>query len=191
MTKSILITGSSSGIGYAAAHALRVRGWRVFASVRRDADKQRLEDEGLESLILDCQNADSIESGLAHVLSATDGTLGAVFNNAGYGLPGAVEDLPVNGLREIFETNVFGVHDLTRRIIPIMRAQGHGRIVQHSSGFWPSRDEVARRLQCVQTCAGRFDRHHAAGDEGHRYPRLDPEHRAGHVEIPGKLDPTF
>ena len=135
MTRSILITGCSSGIGYVAAQTLQTRGWRVFASVRAEADKARLEAEGLESLLLDCQNADSIEAGLAQVLEQTGGTLDAIFNNAGYGLPGAVEDVPVEALREIFETNLFGVHDLTRRVIPVMRAQGHGRIVQHSSGF--------------------------------------------------------
>lgn len=135
MTKSILITGSSSGIGYAAAHTLHARGWRVFAAVRKQADLARLQDEGLESLLLDCADGTSIEAGLAHVLEQTGGTLDAVFNNAGFGLPGAVEDLPVEGLRDIFETNLFGLHDLTRRVIPVMRAQGHGRIVQHSSGF--------------------------------------------------------
>lgn len=135
MTKSILITGSSSGIGYASAHSLHARGWRVFAAVRKDADRARLEAEGLESLILDCADGTSIEAGLAHVLGKTGGTLNAVFNNAGYGLTGAVEDLPVDALREMFETNVFGLHDLTRQVIPVMRTQGHGRIVQHSSGF--------------------------------------------------------
>ncbi len=140
MTKTILITGTSSGIGHASAHSLHARGWRVFAAVRRDADRERLQAEGLESLILDCADGASIAAGLAHVLEKTGGTLDAVFNNAGFGLPGAVEDLPVDGLREIFETNLFGLHDLTRRVIPVMRAQGHdgkgrGRIVQHSSGF--------------------------------------------------------
>lgn len=135
MTKSILITGSSSGIGYAAAHELHYRGWRVFASVRKPDDRARLEKEGLESLILDVASSDSIKAAVADVLDRTGGTLDALFNNAGFGLPGAVEDLPVEGLRETFETNVFGLHDLTRAVIPVMRAQGHGRIVQHSSGF--------------------------------------------------------
>lgn len=135
MTKSILITGSSSGIGYAAAHALNARGWRVFASVRKPSDKERLEAEGLESVRIDCADTASIEDGLAEALDRTGGRLDAVFNNAGFGLPGAVEDLPTDGLRETFETNVFGLHHLTRAVIPTMRAQGHGRIVQHSSGF--------------------------------------------------------
>lgn len=135
MTRSILITGSSSGIGLAAAHTLHLRGWRVFACVRSDADRARLEAEGLESGLLDVSDTASIEAGLADVLERTGGTLDAVFNNAGFGLPGAVEDLPTDALRATFETNVFGLHHLTRAVIPVMRKQGHGRIVQHSSGF--------------------------------------------------------
>lgn len=135
MIRSILITGSSSGIGHVAAHTLHARGWRVFACVRSNADRSRLEAEGLESGLLDVSDTASIEAGLAEVLKRTDGTLDAVFNNAGFGLPGAVEDLPTDALRATFETNVFGLHHLTRAVIPVMRAQGHGRIVQHSSGF--------------------------------------------------------
>ncbi|ABD53468.1 SDR family NAD(P)-dependent oxidoreductase [Jannaschia sp. CCS1] len=135
MTRSILITGSSSGIGHVAAHTLHARGWRVFACVRRDEDLARLETEGLESGLLDVSDADSIEAGLADVLDRTGGTLDALFNNAGFGLPGLVEDLPTDALRATFETNVFGLHHLTRAVIPTMRRQGHGRIVQHSSGF--------------------------------------------------------
>ena len=130
---SVLITGCSSGIGHDAAHTLRDRGWRVFASCRQQADCERLRSEGFDSPRLDYADPDSIESGLSQVLSATGGTLDAVFNNGAYGLPGAVEDLPTDALRAIFETNLFGIHDLTRRIIPVMRAQGHGRIVNCSS----------------------------------------------------------
>ncbi|OAN69107.1 short-chain dehydrogenase [Jannaschia sp. EhC01] len=135
MTRSILITGCSSGIGHVAAHTLHARGWRVFACVRRDEDRTRLEAEGLESGILDMSDTASIEAGLADVLERTGGTLNALFNNAGFGLPGAVEDLPTDALRATFETNVFGLHHLTRAVIPVMRTQGHGRIIQHSSGF--------------------------------------------------------
>lgn len=135
MTRSILITGSSSGIGHVAAHTLHARGWRVFACVRSAEDRTRLEAEGLESGLLDMSNTASIEAGLAEVLEQTGGTLDALFNNAGFGLPGAVEDLPTDALRATFETNVFGLHHLTRAVIPTMRAAGHGRVVQHSSGF--------------------------------------------------------
>ena len=133
MKKSILITGCSSGIGYDAAHGMRDAGWRVFASCRKQADCDRMIGEGFESPLLDYNDTATLESGLAEVLAATGGTLNALFNNGGFGTPGAAEDLPREALRANFETNVFGVHDLTTRVIPVMRAQGHGRIVQHSS----------------------------------------------------------
>ena len=131
--KSILITGCSSGIGEHAAFALRDRGWRVFASCRRAEDCARLQGEGLESPLIDYQDEATIESGLAEVLEATGGTLDALFNNGAYGMPGAVEDFPTDAFRELFEANFFGWHELTRRVIPVMRDQGQGRIVQNSS----------------------------------------------------------
>ncbi|MBC6438179.1 MAG: SDR family NAD(P)-dependent oxidoreductase [Rhodobacteraceae bacterium] len=133
--KSILITGCSSGLGADAARTLHTRqGWRVFATCRKAEDVARLRAEGLESFVLDVADPDSIAIGMEEVLARTGGTLDALFNNAGYGLPGAVEDVPPDALREIFETNVFGLHDLTRRAVAVMRTQGgHGRIVQHSS----------------------------------------------------------
>ena len=132
-SRSILITGCSSGIGYDAAHGLRDAGWQVFASCRKPEDCARLTDEGFESPLIDHDAPDTIRSGLAQVLDRTGGTLDALFNNGAYACPGAVEDLPREALRAIFETNVFGVHDLTRAVIPVMRAQGHGRIVMNSS----------------------------------------------------------
>lgn len=133
MAKSILITGCSSGIGLDAARGLRARGWRVFASCRQQADCDRLIAEGFDSPRLDYADEASIEAALAQVLAATGGTLDALYNNGAFACPGAVEDLPRGALREIFETNLFGPHDLTRRVIPVMRAQGHGRIVNCSS----------------------------------------------------------
>ncbi|WP_170428716.1 SDR family NAD(P)-dependent oxidoreductase [Ruegeria arenilitoris] len=133
MQKTILITGCSSGIGLDAAHGMRARGWRVFASCRQQRDCDRLRAQGFESPRIDYTDTDSITSGLAEVLEATGGTLDALFNNGAHGLPGAVEDLPTDGLRAIFEANFFGWHELTRQVIPVMRAQGHGRIVQNSS----------------------------------------------------------
>ena len=131
--KSILITGCSSGIGYDAAHGLAARGWRVFATCRKQDDCVRLRAEGVESFVLDYANEASVSAALAQVLAATGGTLDALFNNGAFALPGAAEDLPRAGLREVFETNVFGWHDLTRQVIPVMRAQGAGRIVNCSS----------------------------------------------------------
>ncbi len=131
--KTVLITGCSSGIGYDAAHGLRARGWRVFAACRKQADCDRLIAEGFESPRIDYQDEASITTGLAEVIAATGGTLDALFNNGAFGCPGAVEDLPSNALREIFEANFFGWHELTRQVLPLMRAQGQGRIVQCSS----------------------------------------------------------
>lgn len=131
--KSILITGCSSGIGYDAAHGLAARGWRVFATCRAQVDCDRLISEGLESFRLDYRNEPSISAALAEVLDRTGGTLDALYNNGAYALPGALEDLPRAALRDIFETNLFGYHDLVCQVIPIMRAQGHGRIINCSS----------------------------------------------------------
>lgn len=131
--KSILITGCSSGIGYDAAHTLAKRGWRVFATCRAQADCDRLIAEGLESFPLDYADESSIQAALAQALFRTGGTLDALYNNGAFGIPGAVEDLPRAALRSIFETNLFGYHDLTCRVIPVMRAQGHGRIINCSS----------------------------------------------------------
>ena len=131
--KSVLITGCSSGLGYDAALGLRARGWRVFASCRQQHDCDRLRAEGFESPLIDYADPDTIYNGLADVLEATGGTLDALYNNGAFAVPGAVEDLPRGALRSIYETNVFGVHDLTQAVIPVMRKQGHGRIINCSS----------------------------------------------------------
>ncbi|MBK1617566.1 short-chain dehydrogenase [Lamprobacter modestohalophilus] len=132
--RSILITGCSSGIGLSCAKGLMRRGWRVIASARQPADVERLRtEEGLTAVRLDLSNPDSIATGLQEALALTDQRLDALFNNGAYGQPGAVEDLTPEALRAQFETNLFGWHDLTRRVIPLMRAQGQGRIVQNSS----------------------------------------------------------
>ncbi len=133
MQKSILITGCSSGIGHDAAHGLKRAGWRVFATCRKEADCERLIAEGLESFRLDYDDTDSIGAAVDEALARTGGTLDAVFNNGAFACPGAVEDLPTDALRAIFQTNLFGYHDLTRRVIPVMRKQGHGRVVNCSS----------------------------------------------------------
>ena len=132
--RSVLITGCSSGIGLASALAMKARGWRVFATARKPEDLARLKDDlGVESLYLDYTEPDSIAAAATHVLEATDGALTALFNNGAYGQPGAVEDVTPDVLRAQFETNVIGWHNLTRRVIPAMRARGEGRIVFCSS----------------------------------------------------------
>lgn len=131
--KSILITGCSSGIGYCCAIGMRDAGWRVFASCRKQEDCDRLTAEGFESPLIDYSRTETIHSGLADVLEATGGTLNVLFNNGAFGTPGAVEDLPTDALRANFEANFFGWHELTRALLPVMRTQGHGRIIQNSS----------------------------------------------------------
>ena len=134
--KCILITGCSSGIGLAAAKTLAARGYRVFATVRQEKDIQGLLDlglEGLEALQLDLRDSHSIQTAVAEILKRTNGRLYALFNNGAYGQAGAVEDLTRDVLREQFETNLFGWHELTRLVIPVMRAQREGRIIQNSS----------------------------------------------------------
>lgn len=131
--QTILITGCSSGIGRTTALILKERGYRVFASARKATDVIALENEGLEAIRLDLTDSTSINHAVDTVLTKTYGKLDAIFNNGGYGQPGAVEDLSRAVLTEQFETNVFGTHELTHRIIPIMRQQGHGRIIYNSS----------------------------------------------------------
>jgi NAD(P)-dependent dehydrogenase (short-subunit alcohol dehydrogenase family) len=132
--RSVLITGCSSGIGLASAREMKARGWRVFATARKPHDIARLkEQEGVETLYLDYAEPRSIAAAAEQVLAATGGHLTALFNNGGYGQPGAVEDLKPHVFRAQFEANVFGWHDLTARVIPAMRANGGGRIVFCSS----------------------------------------------------------
>lgn len=131
---SILVTGASSGIGHAAARMLKARGWRVLATARRAEDLARLRDvEGVEALPLELSDEASIAACASAALEATGGRLDALFNNAAFGQVGAVEDLDAAMLRRQLEVNVIGTHELTRRLVPAMRRQKRGRIVQCSS----------------------------------------------------------
>ena len=131
--KTILITGCSTGIGLCVAKALHHRGYRVFATARTIEDVHKLKSEGLESLQLDLDDSISIQTAVKEILKRTDGTLDALFNNGAYGQAGALEDINRDLLRQQFETNVFGWHELTNLVVPVMLKQGHGRIVQNSS----------------------------------------------------------
>lgn len=133
MQKTILITGCSSGIGLCVAQGLKQRGWRVFASARKHNDVETLRTQGFESLQLDLDDSLSIKMAVEKVLNETGGKLDALFNNGGFGLPGAVEDLTRDAMRAQFETNVFGWIELTNHVLPVMRKQGHGRIIMNSS----------------------------------------------------------
>ena len=131
--KAILITGCSSGIGLCVARGLSSRGYRVFATARKSSDVEVLNKEGLESLVLDLDDPHSITAAVEEILIRTNGRLDALFNNGAYGQPGAVEDLSRDVLRAQFETNLFGWHQLTNLVLPVMRRQGHGRIIHNSS----------------------------------------------------------
>jgi NAD(P)-dependent dehydrogenase (short-subunit alcohol dehydrogenase family) len=133
MTRTILITGCSSGIGWHCALGMKARGWRVMATARQPEDLSRLAAEGIEALYLDYADRASVAACAAEVAGRTGGKLDALFNNGAYGQPGAVEDLTREVLEAQFAANVFGWHQLTRECLALMRANGHGRIVQCSS----------------------------------------------------------
>ena len=133
MTKTILITGCSSGIGRCAALGMKARGWRVLATARRAQDLDALGREGFDTFYLDYCEEDSIEAAFAAAMDRTGGRLDALFNNGGFAQLGALEDVPMAAFRAQFDANFFGWHELTRRVIPVMRRQGHGRIVMNSS----------------------------------------------------------
>ncbi|TGQ67337.1 SDR family oxidoreductase [Mesorhizobium sp. M00.F.Ca.ET.186.01.1.1] len=131
--RTIIVTGASSGIGAYCARALKAEGWRVFATARKPQDLAALEADGIEGFYLDYAEPDSISALVTSVLERTGGRLDALFNNGAYAQAGAVEDLSVAALKSQFEVNFFGWHDLTRRLVPLMRRQGHGRLVHCSS----------------------------------------------------------
>lgn len=132
-SKVILITGCSSGIGFDTAFALQKMGYRVIASCRKMPDVEKLSSMGVETLCIDVNDSASIQEGFSQFLSKTSGRLDVLINNAGYGQAGALEDIPRDVLRQQFETNVFGLMELTNLAIPVMRQQGHGRIINISS----------------------------------------------------------
>lgn len=132
--RSILITGCSSGIGLACARALKARGWRVLATARNGEDIQRLiEEEGVEALPLELSDPASVSACAEEALMRTDDKLFALFNNAAFAQVGAVEDLSAELFRRQLEVNLVATHELTRSILPSMRRNNEGRIVQCSS----------------------------------------------------------
>ena len=132
-SKTIFITGCSTGIGYVAAVELKKRGYRVICSARKETDVSRLQTEGFETVQLDLAESISIHNAVKQLIELTNGKIDALFNNGAFGQPGAVEDLTRDVLRSQFETNFFGTHELTNLILPLMRKQGYGRIVYNSS----------------------------------------------------------
>jgi short-subunit dehydrogenase len=129
---NILITGCSSGIGLETAKLLKDNDIKVYATARNKEDVLMLQDLGFIAYKLDITNDLEIAEVLEKILKL-DKTLDAVFNNAGFGQPGAVEDLSTEVLKEQFETNFFGTHEMTIQTMRIFREQGYGKIIQHSS----------------------------------------------------------
>ncbi len=133
VTRSVLVTGCSSGIGLATAELLRSRGWVVFPTARKPEDLAMLTGKGFDPIELDVASSESIATAVDQVLKKNKGNLGAVVNNAGFGMPGAIEDLSRDAMRDQFEVNLFGLQELTNKLIPVFRQQGFGRIVNVSS----------------------------------------------------------
>lgn len=130
---NILITGCSSGIGFSAAKLLHQRGYNVVATVRKTQDALALQQLGIITTELDLTDSKSITDAVEFTFNHFNGQIDALFNNASYGQPGAVEDLSRQVLQQQFETNVFGTQELTNLVIAQMRKQGHGRIIYNSS----------------------------------------------------------
>ena len=133
MQKSILITGCSSGIGLAAASDLLMRGYRVLAACRKQQDVARMEALGFTGILLDLDDAQSVDRAADRVIALTDNRLYALFNNGGFGVYGPLATLSRQQLEQQFATNFFGVHQLTMRLLPALQASGNGRIINTSS----------------------------------------------------------
>ncbi len=131
--QTIVITGCSTGIGYATAHYLKAHGICVYPTARAEEDVERLKREGfVHAMRLDVTDPHSIAEVIATVRTQ-EGKIDVWFNNAGFGQPATIEDLPTAILKEQFETNLFGLHEATRQVLVVMREQGYGKIIQHSS----------------------------------------------------------
>lgn len=133
MQKTILITGCSSGIGLAAAHDLLARGYRVLAACRKEQDVARMDALGFTGILLDLDDAQSVDRAAEQALALTDNRLYALFNNGGFGVYGPLSTLSRQQLERQFATNFFGTHQLTMRLLPALQASGNGRIINTSS----------------------------------------------------------
>ena len=131
-SKAVLVTGCSSGIGRATALRLAGSGWKVYASARRPETISQLSDAGCQTLALDVTDEQSMRAAVASIEQA-EGAIGVLINNAGYSQSGAIETVPMDAVRRQFETNVFGLVRLTQLVLPKMRAQRWGKIVNIGS----------------------------------------------------------
>jgi NAD(P)-dependent dehydrogenase (short-subunit alcohol dehydrogenase family) len=132
VSKAVLITGCSSGIGWATARRLADVGWKVYATARNVQKIAPLEQRGCKLLPLDVTDKDSMISAVDEV-ERREGAVGVLVNNTGYSQSGAVEAVPMEKVRRQFETNVFGLARMCQLVLPGMRRQGYGRIVNVSS----------------------------------------------------------
>jgi NAD(P)-dependent dehydrogenase (short-subunit alcohol dehydrogenase family) len=131
-SKAVLITGCSSGIGRATALRLAGAGWTVYATARRPETLSELQAAGCRTLALDVTDEQSMQAVVAEI-ERTEGAVGVLINNAGYSQSGAIETVPLEAVRRQFETNVFGLVRLTQLVLPKMRAQRWGKIVNIGS----------------------------------------------------------
>ena len=132
ISKAVLITGCSTGIGRATAERLASRGWNVYATARKPESIADLKSRGCKTLALDVCDDASMRAAVDTVEKA-EGAVGVLINNAGYGLEGAFEEVPISEIRRQFETNVFGLIAMTKLVLPAMRRQRWGRVVNMSS----------------------------------------------------------
>jgi NAD(P)-dependent dehydrogenase (short-subunit alcohol dehydrogenase family) len=131
-SRAVLITGCSSGIGRATAAKLAADGWKVYATARRPETLEELKRQGCQTLALDVTDEASM-SAAVDVVTEAEGAVGVLINNAGYSQSGAVESVPLDEVRREFETNVFGLLRMCQLVLPGMRSQGWGRIVNLGS----------------------------------------------------------
>ncbi|MGZ5308793.1 MAG: oxidoreductase [Solirubrobacterales bacterium] len=132
VSKAVLITGCSTGIGRATAERLAAGGWNVYATARKDSAIEDLKQSGCKTLSLDVTDEGSMQAAVSRVVEA-EGAVGALVNNAGYSQSGAIETVPMESVQRQFETNVFGLMRMCQLVLPGMRDQAWGRIVNLSS----------------------------------------------------------
>nr|CAA6821629.1 MAG: Putative NAD(P)-dependent oxidoreductase EC-YbbO [uncultured Thiotrichaceae bacterium] len=131
--RNVLITGCSSGIGYCVAKGLRERGYNVFVTARKEDDIKRLEEEGFKVIPLELSDPESVKDCAYELMLRANNDVYAVFHNGAYGQAGALEDISREVLEKQFAANVFGWHQLTNLLLPLMRNAGEGRIIYNSS----------------------------------------------------------
>ncbi len=130
--KVILVTGTSSGIGYDTALALARQGHKVYAAARRMEKMEPLREEGVVTIRMDVTDETSMTEGIRTIMEA-EGRIDVLINNAGYGYFGAIENVSMEEARRQLEVNVFGLARLCQLVLPVMRGQGSGRIINTSS----------------------------------------------------------